>query len=54
MPSGCLVVDVGGGLGFASLRLSRAYPQLNFIIQDRPKIVTAANAVRFTLAPVTS
>ncbi|KAK6523136.1 hypothetical protein TWF694_006031 [Orbilia ellipsospora] len=36
------VVDVGGGLGGFCLELSRLYPSLGFVIQDREQIVKKA------------
>ncbi|KAF3912593.1 O-demethylpuromycin-O-methyltransferase [Arthrobotrys entomopaga] len=36
------VVDVGGGLGGFCLELSRLYPSLSFVIQDREQIVKKA------------
>ncbi|KAL4945512.1 S-adenosyl-L-methionine-dependent methyltransferase [Aspergillus oleicola] len=33
------VVDVGGGVGTHSMNIARVYPDLNFIIQDRPEVI---------------
>ena len=37
------VVDLGGGVGTASLRLAKAFPLLEFVVEDRREVV--ANAV---------
>lgn len=34
-----LIVDVGGGVGGFPLQLSKAYPNLRFIVQDRGPVV---------------
>ncbi len=34
LPANALVVDVGGGVGTASLSLAKEFPHLKFIIQD--------------------
>jgi hypothetical protein len=34
-----LVVDVGGGVGGFPLQLSKIYPRLRFIVQDRGPVV---------------
>jgi len=34
-----LVVDVGGGIGTASLALAKEFSNLNIVIQDRPPVV---------------
>jgi hypothetical protein len=39
LPQDALVVDVGGGVGSSSLELLKYYPQLRFVIQDKPKVV---------------
>lgn len=39
------MVDVGGGVGGFSLQLSQVYPQLHFVIQDRPAMVEQAEKV---------
>ncbi|KAK7745653.1 hypothetical protein SLS62_009694 [Diatrype stigma] len=36
------IVDVGGGVGGFSLQLSKLYPDLNFIIQDRAPVLKQA------------
>jgi len=36
---GSLIVDVGGGIGVPALSLVKAFPTLQFIIQDRPSVV---------------
>ncbi|KAI5865030.1 S-adenosyl-L-methionine-dependent methyltransferase [Durotheca rogersii] len=38
------VVDVGGGVGGFSIQLSRIYPKLNFIVQDRAPVLKQAEA----------
>ena len=42
---GSLVVDVGGGVGSQSLALSKVFPDLKFIVQDRDKIIEDARKV---------
>ena len=37
-----LVVDVGGGLGSATLHLMKEYPHLRYVVQDRPKVIDDA------------
>jgi O-methyltransferase domain len=39
LPQDALVVDVGGGVGSSSLQLLKHYPQLRFVIQERPKVI---------------
>lgn len=39
------VVDVGGGLGSTSTVLTKAYPNLKIILQDRPTIIDDAKKV---------
>ncbi|KAK0669813.1 putative methyltransferase [Cercophora samala] len=36
------VVDVGGGVGSFSMELSRLYPNLNFVVQDRAPVLQQA------------
>ncbi|VDC00539.1 unnamed protein product [Peniophora sp. CBMAI 1063] len=38
LPAGALVVDVGGGIGSASMRLAQRFPSLRLIIQDRAPV----------------
>ncbi|KZT25154.1 O-methyltransferase [Neolentinus lepideus HHB14362 ss-1] len=42
LPPGSVVVDVGGGVGGQSLKLSRAYPHLNIVVQDLPATIYEA------------
>ncbi|KAL6234377.1 S-adenosyl-L-methionine-dependent methyltransferase [Aspergillus navahoensis] len=39
------VVDVGGGVGTHSMNIARVYPNLNFIIQDRPEVIEKGMAL---------
>ncbi|KAF8313561.1 S-adenosyl-L-methionine-dependent methyltransferase [Amanita rubescens] len=41
LPAHALVVDVGGGVGAASLSLAKEFPHLKFVIQDRQPVVDA-------------
>ena len=47
LPSGSVVVDVGGGIGSQSLALAKAYDHLKFVVQDRDSVVADAVKVRF-------
>ncbi|CDO73947.1 hypothetical protein BN946_scf185016.g104 [Trametes cinnabarina] len=38
LPTGALVVDVGGGIGSTSMLLAHTFPHLRFVIQDRPQV----------------
>ncbi|KAI5777949.1 O-methyltransferase-domain-containing protein [Geopyxis carbonaria] len=42
--SGGVVVDIGGSHGHVSATLARAYPHLQFQVQDRAEVITAALA----------
>ncbi|KAI0081312.1 O-methyltransferase [Panus rudis PR-1116 ss-1] len=39
LPEGSLVVDVGGGVGTASLALAKVHKHLRYIVQDHPKVI---------------
>ena len=47
-----VVVDVGGGIGSTSMLLANAFPDLRFIIQDRPPVVEMGTAVRVLYCPI--
>jgi hypothetical protein len=36
------IVDIGGGIGSASKSLARAFPELNFVVEDRPDVIANA------------
>lgn len=40
-----LVVDVGGGVGQMSLALARHFPNLRFVVQDRPPVVEQGRTI---------
>jgi hypothetical protein len=42
LPAGAVVVDVGGSHGQASVELAKAFPQLEFIVEDLPETVAEA------------
>ncbi|KAK0450342.1 S-adenosyl-L-methionine-dependent methyltransferase [Desarmillaria tabescens] len=42
LPQNGVVVDVGGGVGMATLPVAKVFPDLKIIIQDRPKFVADA------------
>ena len=42
---GALVIDVGGGIGSVSMVIAKAYPKLNFVVEDRLKVVQDAEKV---------
>lgn len=42
LPSDSLIVDVGGGLGPATLKLVNAFPHLKYLIQDQQSVVDAS------------
>jgi hypothetical protein len=52
LPDNALVVDVGGGVGIASLSLAKEFPHLKFVIQDRQSVADAGAEVRcaFTIS----
>ncbi|KAJ6525736.1 O-methyltransferase [Mycena capillaripes] len=39
LPSGSQIVDVGGGIGSATIPILERYPHLKFEIQDRPAVI---------------
>ena len=41
LPADSLVVDVGGGIGTASLALAKEFPDLKFVVQDRQPVIEA-------------
>ena len=42
LKKGAVVVDVGGGIGSQTLTLSKAYENLNFVVQDREAVIQDA------------
>ncbi|KDR83075.1 hypothetical protein GALMADRAFT_263497 [Galerina marginata CBS 339.88] len=42
LPSGAVVVDVGGGVGTSSLFLAKTFPELQVIVQDLPGVIQEA------------
>jgi len=42
LPSDSLIVDIGGGLGPATLKLVNAFPHLKYLIQDQQSVVDAS------------
>ena len=47
LPEGALVVDVGGGIGTASIQVAKQFPSLKFIVQDRRQPIADGIQVRF-------
>ncbi|KAL0578134.1 hypothetical protein V5O48_003839, partial [Marasmius crinis-equi] len=45
LPPGSLVVDVGGGVGSATDTIVKSFPDLKFVVQDRPAVVEDAKKV---------
>lgn len=45
VPKNGLVVDVGGGTGHVSLEIAKAFPGLNFVIEDRPIVINSTKQV---------
>lgn len=45
LPEGSIVVDVAGGVGNVTMALAERHKHLRYIIQDRPPVVKAADAV---------
>jgi hypothetical protein len=47
LKKGDLVVDVAGGIGSVTLPLAKAFPDLNFVVQDRAAVVPEGIKVIF-------
>ena len=45
LPERATLVDVGAGLGHASLDIAQARPDFTFILEDRPSVVAHAKEV---------
>lgn len=45
LSAGSTIVDVGGGVGSQTLVFLKAFPHLDFVIQDQPKALAAADEV---------
>ena len=45
LPTGSVVVDVGGGVGTACLSLAERYPDLKLVVQDLSGIINNAHEV---------
>lgn len=45
LDTGAIVVDVGSGVGAASLVLSKAHPKLHVILQDEQQVIDKAKSV---------
>lgn len=46
LSDGSIVVDVGGGLGTASLPLARDFPGIQLVVQDLPGVIAEAKQVK--------
>lgn len=46
VPKNGLVVDVGGSIGHVSLEIAKAFPELNFVVEDRSVVIEGAKKVR--------
>ncbi|KAF5379387.1 hypothetical protein D9615_006601 [Tricholomella constricta] len=51
LPGGSVVVDVGGGVGTASLVLAREFPDLEIVVQDLPGVIDDAKKLWATTMP---
>jgi len=40
------IVDVGAGMGGAAIELTRRFPKLKIIMQDKPEVIESARKVR--------
>lgn len=40
------IVDVGAGMGGAAIELTRRFPKLRIIMQDKPEVIESARKVR--------
>ena len=45
LPKGSLVIDVGGGFGNVTKVISKAFPDLKYIVQDRAASIEEATKV---------
>ena len=45
LSKGSMIVDVGGGVGAQSLALAKAFAHLQFIVEDRPSVISDAAKV---------
>jgi tRNA G46 methylase TrmB len=51
LPDDGLVVDVGGGVGSATLEIAKAFPKLRYIVQDIPGVTVEGEKVSNVLLP---
>ena len=54
LPSGSLVIDIGGGVGAQSLTSAGRHPYLHFIVQDCEAVIGDANEVSVAIFMYTS
>lgn len=45
VPSGGILVDVGGGLGHISMEVAKIRPDIHVVLEDRPPVVDRAKIV---------
>jgi len=43
LPDGSTIVDVGGSQGHVSAHLAERFPNLKFVVQDRPEVIDGAD-----------
>lgn len=48
LTKGSIVVDVGGGIGFAAASIADGFPDLHYVVQDLPGAIANAKEVSFT------
>jgi tRNA G46 methylase TrmB len=55
LPDDSLIVDVGGGVGSAMLEIAKAFPKLNYVVQDVPGVALEGEKVschHFPISPL--
>ena len=45
LPKAATIVDVGAGVGSVAMVLAKALPEVNIVVQDRPKVIEEAKKV---------
>ena len=52
LPEGSVLVDVGGGIGSASILVAERHPHIRAVVEDRVQVISTAKAVSVSLLPL--